>query len=34
LSFVSNEAIGMISVQLGAGRVLKTDKVDFQAGMI
>ena len=34
LSFTSNDAVGMVSVYLGAGRVLKTDPVDFHAGMI
>ena len=34
LSFTSNDAVGMVSVHLGAGRILKTDPVDFQAGMI
>lgn len=34
LTFKSNASIGLICSRLGAGRVLKTDKIDFQAGMI
>ena len=34
LSFTSNDAVGMVSVHLGAGRILKTNPIDFQAGMI
>ena len=34
LTFKSNAAIGLICSRLGAGRVLKTDKIDFQAGMM
>ena len=34
LKFVSSDTIGMVSVHLGAGRILKTDPIDFQAGMI
>lgn len=33
LSFVSNAAVGMMSTKLGAGRILKTDKIDHQAGL-
>ncbi|XQP55613.1 MAG: thymidine phosphorylase [Mycoplasmoidaceae bacterium] len=33
LSFVSNSAVGMMSTKLGAGRILKTDKIDPQAGL-
>lgn len=33
LSFVSNAAVGMMSTKLGAGRILKTDKIDPQAGL-
>lgn len=33
LSFVSNAAVGMLSTKLGAGRILKTDKIDEQAGL-
>jgi len=33
LSFVSNAAVGMMSTRLGAGRILKTDKIDPQAGL-
>ncbi len=34
LKFISSDTIGMVSVHLGAGRILKTDSIDFQAGMI
>ena len=34
LTFKSNASIGLICSRLGAGRILKTDKIDFQAGMI
>lgn len=33
LTFVSNAAVGMMSTRLGAGRILKTDKIDTQAGL-
>jgi len=33
LTFVSNAAVGMMSTRLGAGRILKTDKIDMQAGL-
>lgn len=33
LSFVSNAAVGMLSTKLGAGRILKTDKIDMHAGL-
>ena len=33
LTFTSNSAVGMLACRLGAGRILKTDKVDPQAGM-
>ena len=33
LTFTSNSAVGMIASRLGAGRILKTDKIDPQAGM-
>ena len=33
LTFVSNAAVGMLSTRLGAGRILKTDKIDPQAGL-
>lgn len=33
LTFTSNSAVGMIATRLGAGRILKTDKIDPQAGM-
>lgn len=34
LNFSSTDSIGKISNKLGAGRVLKTDKVDFHAGIL
>lgn len=33
LSFISTSAIGMLSTKLGAGRILKTDKIDNHAGL-
>ncbi len=33
LTFVSNAAVGMLSTKLGAGRILKTDTIDPQAGL-
>lgn len=33
LTFVSNAAVGMMATNLGAGRILKTDKIDPQAGL-
>jgi len=33
LTFVSNSAVGMMSTRLGAGRILKTDNIDPQAGL-
>lgn len=33
LTFVSTAAVGMLSTKLGAGRILKTDKIDVHAGL-
>lgn len=33
MNFVSSAAIGMLSTKLGAGRILKTDKIDNHAGI-